>query len=287
MSFNISSSQLPAGRRQAEVLKLLSATLSAIGKEFFVVGATARDLLAMQLHEESKRKTEDLDITIAVKDWNEFDVVASALTGAGFRRDSKKQQRFYHGKGKDEFSIDVVPYGGIAGKDGKFTWPKDADFEMSVLGFESALKHTVEITVDGEYSFRIPTIPALFILKLISWADRKSRGIYKDAEDMDFLQSIFYLPHSTDDDYIDAYNYVDDGDTFCLGATMIAIAISGILPMAELTELKKIVDGEVAEGPGSKLLTVNISDTKSFETIERAWLCVRSVFEDNFCQNGE
>ena len=266
---------------------MLSATLSAIGKEFIVVGATARDLLATQLNEEPRRKTEDLDITIAVKDWNEFDVVASALTVAGLRRDGKKQQRFYRGNGKEEFCIDVVPYGGVAGKDGKFTWPKDADFEMSVLGFESALKHTFEITVDDEYSFWIPTIPALFILKLISWDDRKSRGIYKDAEDMDFLQSIFYIPHSTDSEYIAAYNYVNDGDTYCLGATMMAIAIGGILPTAELSELKKIVDGEVAEGPASKLLTVNISDSKPFETIERAWLCVQSVFEDKLCQGGE
>ena len=109
----------------------------------------------------------------------------------------------------------------------------------------------------------------------------------RKSEDMDFLQSIFYIPHSTDSDYIAAYNYVEDGDTYCLGAAMMAIAICGILPTAELSELKKIVDGEVAEGPAGKLLTVNISDSKPFETVERAWLCVQSVFEDKLCQGGE
>ena len=66
MSLNISSEKID-NPLLVELLRQLNRTFSKIGSEFFVIGATARDIILRVLANTSaRRKTKDLDIAIAV-----------------------------------------------------------------------------------------------------------------------------------------------------------------------------------------------------------------------------
>ena len=68
MSYNISSDKFTHPLLKP-ILTELSAYFNKVGISFFVVGATARDII-MELHNErSGRLTQDLDIAITVNDW--------------------------------------------------------------------------------------------------------------------------------------------------------------------------------------------------------------------------
>lgn len=83
------------------------------GLPLYVVGARARDV-AMRLMkaDEPKRRTEDLDVAIAVEDWSAFDEICHTLQENHFKRHKNTQKFFYKGdNGELDFEVDVVPFG--------------------------------------------------------------------------------------------------------------------------------------------------------------------------------
>lgn len=96
------------------LLEKLTGSFRKMEHEFFIIGATARDIIMQQmLGTSSRRKTRDLDLAIAVPNWQEFDKIKNCLIADGFEKDMIKHQRFYYG----DYEIDVVPYGYVAKED--------------------------------------------------------------------------------------------------------------------------------------------------------------------------
>ena len=84
----------------------------------------------------SGRRTQDIDIAIAVDKWEEFSTIEKEIIQlTDFEKDPKQQQRFLY---LNDFQLDVVPYGGITTAEDKIFWPPDQSFAMTVLGFEEA-----------------------------------------------------------------------------------------------------------------------------------------------------
>lgn len=80
MSLNISSEKID-NPPLIGLLRQLNHTFSRIGNDFFVIGATARDIILQVLADTSaRRKTRDLDITIAVPDWNRYNEICKSLS---------------------------------------------------------------------------------------------------------------------------------------------------------------------------------------------------------------
>ena len=70
MNFQISSKKID-NPLLVELLRKVSYCFAEIGQDFFVIGATARDILIRQLVGiSSGRKTRDLDLAIAIPDWD-------------------------------------------------------------------------------------------------------------------------------------------------------------------------------------------------------------------------
>lgn len=89
-----------------ELLRKLTDSFNKMDREFYVIGATARDIIMQQpLDTESKRRTRDLDIAIAIPDWDTFEQVKQNLIADGFKKSRDIQQRFYYG----EYELDIVP----------------------------------------------------------------------------------------------------------------------------------------------------------------------------------
>lgn len=283
MSYHICANDLPAGELQAKVMLQVSDAFNAIGKKYFVIGATARDILAKMLKCVPKRKTADLDITLAISTWDDFDLVMGALVKYGFRKDRTVKQRLYYGHGETEFTLDVVPFGGIAVPENIFSWPGEPDTRLSVVGFESALKHTYDIDMDGQFTFVIPTAPALFMLKLVAWSDRSKRLIYKDAVDMDFLVRSYYLENSTREEFVPIYEKFPDADVYSWGAAMITTDLLKVASQEDLKALKSILDNELATEEQSKLLQYCLPDKApddEFDRIRTGWSNIQKIISE-------
>ncbi len=68
----------------AEVLQIIDQEASSRGLLYFVVGATARDILLHHCHDiRCNRLTRDLDIGVEVSGWDEFSRLSEALVATG------------------------------------------------------------------------------------------------------------------------------------------------------------------------------------------------------------
>ena len=78
MSYNISSENF-SNPLLKELLEKLTAFFDSIESEFYVIGATARDMILSGIHKQvSARKTNDLDIAIAIPDWSKFQDISES-----------------------------------------------------------------------------------------------------------------------------------------------------------------------------------------------------------------
>lgn len=79
-----------------ELLRKLTDSFGRMGREFYVIGATARDvIMSQQLEINSIRKTKDLDIAIAIPDWSAYDLTTML---------SRDQLSFYKNRIEDELA---------------------------------------------------------------------------------------------------------------------------------------------------------------------------------------
>tara|TARA_R110002124_G_scaffold251205_5_gene416441 strand:+ start:7026 stop:7868 length:843 start_codon:yes stop_codon:yes gene_type:complete len=151
---------------------------------FFVIGATARDIV-MELHnEKSGRLTHDLDIAITVNDWEQWQKFEKEIISLeNFTKDKDQKQRFLY---KKKFQLDIVPFGDIMKQDSKIFWPPDESFAMSVLGFDAAEEASLKVIVDKEIEIKIASLSGIFLLKIMAWKDRHHKN-NKDADDIGFI----------------------------------------------------------------------------------------------------
>jgi predicted nucleotidyltransferase len=173
----------------AELLHELADSFGSVGTEFYVIGATARDIILRQLaNTTSGRKTRDLDIAIAIPRWEVFDQIQKRLIAEGFEKSRDMYQRFYY----KDYELDVVPYGMIAKEDDYIYWPPEEEIAMSVKGFDEVLSDAITISVDGIYDIKIASLPGLFVLKFNAWIDRQLMT-EKDATDMSFIIANYFF----------------------------------------------------------------------------------------------
>ena len=150
--------------------------------DFYIVGATARDILLTNLHGLiPERKTMDIDIAIAISNWEEFEIIERELPQREyFEKDTCQKQRFIY---KEFYAIDVIPFGEIAQKDGNIYWPPDGVIAMSVSGFPEIAAATISVSIDNEFDIKVSSLSGFFLLKLMAWKDRYLYSS-KDAYDI-------------------------------------------------------------------------------------------------------
>jgi len=87
MNFQISSDKI-GNPLLIELLSVVNECFKEVGQDFFVIGATARDILIRQLVGiSSGRKTRDLDLAIAIPNWKAFDDITQTLLSHGFTKE--------------------------------------------------------------------------------------------------------------------------------------------------------------------------------------------------------
>jgi predicted nucleotidyltransferase len=230
----------------------------SLGLPFFVVGATARDMIFELGHGlPSKRGTLDRDFGVRVSSWAEFEKLKkSLLASALFKETSEVRRLLYQGG----LRVDILPFGGIAGTQGEIRWPPHEDVVMSAVGFEDAYRAALDVRVRANppLDILVASAPGLTILKLISWADRP-HDRQRDAVDLAFILERYLDARNNErllEEHIDLvdenFDYVRAGARL-LGRDMAAIGNPGTLG-----RIREILAKEIAEG-GQHLLIQNMT----------------------------
>jgi predicted nucleotidyltransferase len=246
--------------------RLLSAVRKAIGDiPLVLVGAAARDVLLVHAHGvEPQRATEDTDVALAVRDWDTFLRAREALVASGAFKADGPAHRLWFGDQR----VDIIPFGGVEGRDRNIAWPPEGDEVMNVSGFAEALATAISVRLPGGVSVDVASLPAMAVLKIWAWQDRKYTAPGKDAADLwEFLryyadagnQDRLYGPEG--EAALASYGFdVERAGAWLLGTDAREVLAHGPDPKAALAALDVILrpetdpDGSlqlVAQMPGS------------------------------------
>ena len=238
-------------------LVALDKCMAEHGLPLYVVGARARDV-AMKLlkGDEPKRRTEDLDVAIAIEDWQTFDDICKTLKNNHFKRHGETQKFFYKGENGDiDFEVDIVPFGGVAVNE-KIVWPPEGNPVMSVKCFQEVMKEAVTVIVNGEVRVKMAPLCGQFLLKLDSWNDRNA-STDKDAEDMllilrNYLDIKLLYQDNAPPETVD---FDDESlDTTIWGAQWLAFDISKLLSTEHLQFYTELAAEELKKEENSILI---------------------------------
>ena len=259
-----------------ELLRRLTDSFSKMDKEFYVIGATARDIIMQQLLDTaSSRRTKDLDIAIAIPDWNTFEQVKQNLIDDGFKKSRHMRQRFFYG----EYELDIVPYGIVAKEDGNIYWPPEEEIAMSVKGFDEVLSEAITVSIDNGFKVKIASLHGLFLLKFNAWLDRNAKTS-KDAEDLSFIFSNYFLANLEREIHQEVYDW-ENFDDYIVGGYWLAYDIVALLNKEQLCYYKEVIEGELAKEEESRLINQIIENSYGlkYETVRDTWQALVDVFQ--------
>ncbi len=238
----------------SEVLTLVSKITDTLNMDFFVIGATARDIIFNLIYGiKIQRGTNDIDFSVRVKNWEDYTRLTDALKENNFSP-SKIVHSFTY---KSMPSIDIIPFGEISLDSASIKWPDQEAKEMSIIGFEECFQdsESVRIKANPPLDIKIASTKGLVLMKLISWKDgfpSRSRDAldilyiiknYIEAGNMDRLKS----------EHSDLIN--DQFDFELTGAILLGRDISEIANPQTLELLVNILEEEIKNEGNSKFIS--------------------------------
>lgn len=251
--------------------------------KFFIIGATARDLMLELNKEKSGRATLDLDIAIAISDWEKYlEVERDLVQLPNFSKDRFQKQRFIY---KSTFEIDLVPYGEIMHQNDKIYWPPDEEIAMNVLGFKEVEKEIVKINIDNQLVVDVVNLTAIFLLKFVAWTERKNTSS-KDADDMGFILTNYLSineERAATQHYDDIYG-IDPFDLIIAATTLMGIDMKKLINSnPKIREFMiNTIDQEIQKEEESKLFNqiIETNTSISFDQIRQAF----TIFKEKITQ---
>jgi predicted nucleotidyltransferase len=253
----------------ADLLGTIAVVAESLKVPFFVVGATARDMILTQGYGiETGRATKDIDLGVQVSDWEAYERFRKGIIATGkFKRDKKQAQRLVYA---ETFPIDIIPFGAIAEPDDCLSWPPKHDTTMSTLGFEEAYHNSITVRIRTEpiLDIQFVSLPGLALLKIISWNDNHPRRD-KDAHDLLLLMRTYLDAGSQDRLWNEEGDLVgEDFDYVRAGSRLLGRDIAAILSKEVKEAVIRILDKETGEQNQYRLVENMMdrgSDSGAFE----------------------
>ncbi len=187
--------KLPIDGLTLDIIREVCGAATALGHRAMVVGATARIILVEHVFGlPTGRATKDVDFAFAMENWEQFEALKQRLINRyGFEADAKAAQKlYYRPPGMDHgIPVDIVPFGALADEHEEIRWPPDMDFVLNVAGFADAFESAVNVHVAPDVSVAIASLPAIAVLKIFAWLDRRHKT-QKDAIDLTALLRLYY-----------------------------------------------------------------------------------------------
>jgi predicted nucleotidyltransferase len=150
---------------------------------YFLAGATAREIMLRHVFGRPPgRRTLDVDLGIAITDWDHFRLLKSALIEpGGFQSHSRMVQRLVY-PSNPPVLVDLIPFGTVESAERTIAWPPEEDIVMRVTGFSDAFESAVLVRLDEHLVIPVVSLALLLVLKLFAWVDRKYER--RDAPDI-------------------------------------------------------------------------------------------------------
>jgi predicted nucleotidyltransferase len=225
---------------QAAVIAEVQAAAIALRVRPLIVGAFARDLHLVYAHGiPVVRQTEDLDLALAVPDWEAFEQLKSSLLKSGAFAESNQPQRLRHGA----MPLDLVPFGRVETADRTIAWPPHGHVVMDVFGFQEAEQAAMPVMLPGGVRTEVVSLAALALLKLMCWQDRHLRSPKKDALDLQLILANYLQAgneHRLWDEFL-PWTQEDDFDYLLAGARVLGHDISKLLDVARRGRVTKLL----------------------------------------------
>lgn len=222
---------------------------------FFIVGATARDLILAKGHNiKPFRATLDIDIGVRVPDWSQYNKLKEGLVGTGEFKETKEYQRLIF---QDRLNIDLIPFGPIADKMGNIKWPPDEEIVMHIIGFEEAFANsqTLRLRDDSILEIKVVTLAGLAVMKIVSWNDGYPNR-RKDASDLALIMSKYLDAANSERIFNEHSDLLDleDFDYVNAGARLLGRDIATILSSDLKDRVLEVLDKETGKKEGYKLI---------------------------------
>lgn len=177
----------PIDQGVVEVLRAVDGVAAALGVPYFLVGATARDILLVHVFGlPPGRATRDVDFALVVPDWATFEEAKGRLQATErFLADPKYVHRLrFRGAGSQhDLVVDLIPFGGVAEDQDIIKWPPDLTIMMRITGFQDAFDAATPVQIEPNLVVNVASFPGLALLKLFAWQDRRAEEA-KDAHDL-------------------------------------------------------------------------------------------------------
>jgi predicted nucleotidyltransferase len=202
--------------------------------DYFLAGATARDMMLTHVFGiDTARVTRDVDLGIAVADWDAFNAIkARLLSNSDNWTPSESPQLLLYREQNAAFAtpVDLIPFGQIEHPPHEIAWPPDMDVLMNVTGYADALGSAAMVMLAEDVVIRVASIPGLAALKLIAWDDRGKIDA-KDAHDLFTILRRYSDAGNHDRLYNDHFAQIESADydpemagAWLLGADIVSMA---------------------------------------------------------------
>ena len=261
-----------------EILQVIIPVFITLEIDFFIIGAFARDI---QLHDvdnfESRRRTEDLDLGVLVATEDNFNqLFATLLSIQKFSKHQEPHRLWY----EERIEVDFLPFGYIADLEGNVTLQNSRNFTLQMPGFKEAYHFSEVIITEEGFELKVTSLPAIIILKLISWDDQPHRT--KDITDIQYIiKNIFdlKLEHIVieDDDLLEIYDENNRHYTSLVSANYLGREIGKILnqSISEILPKRifKILENNISEKQS------RIAEIMDYETIEEGVEILNALFK--------
>ena len=252
----IDLSNKPDLKPLAVIVRALQSATGTLGMRFFLMGAAARDLLLLHTYGiKTKRETKDVDFAVMVETWEAFNNLRQALVTGGefFAPSGPALHKLRHVPTK--LPLDIVPFGGIERADRTIAWPPTRVYVFDCFGAKEALEASVEVLLPGGVKVLVASIPALVILKITAWSDRKLTHPGRDAFDLALYMRNYLECGNTEraaTEHHDLYA-VADYDHEATGSRLLGRDIAMLLDPEATNRILKTLLPE-ADADGARLL---------------------------------
>lgn len=183
-TYKISSSELRIDNVKS-ILVSLDNSFKDLGIEFYIIGALARDIMAIVHKEKTVRATQDIDIAVLVSSNDNYNILKEYLIEKeNFLADRNLPYRLTF---NNELIVDLLPFGGIEKDKSSVTLKEGREvITLSTFGLKEVHKSSAEVTIDEDLNLTVTTFPGICILKLIAYSDRPEERA-KDINDINFI----------------------------------------------------------------------------------------------------
>lgn len=251
--------------RLAEIVAELQAVAAPMGTGFILIGATARDVMLKLYGQEAVRATEDADFAFMVETWAQFDALRRALLKSGRFKPDEQQAVHKLRHAQTNHKLDIVPFGTIEDGKREVALPPGSGMRFNCFGIQEAYEVRVPVTLPGQVIAQVAAIPALAVLKIAAFHDRKRTAPGKDAADL-LLLTRSHLACGNMDRFFDEHPDLARGDadaepdTDLYSARLLAHDLARIAP-DDLGRLIGILTPEIdPEGPLTLASQTNMAD---------------------------